>query len=175
MFNPVRSPASTSPPFSALTPPGSAPGSSGLGLSFSPDKSVAAAGDPGQRFSQGKGTRVLAERRSGPPQSPTRGNKAQPPAEPRCAPALAAPPAGPPRPGPARRAAAAASCAARSPASSAATVSAKFSGRGVLIAGATGAGRCRGGAQRGGRGWRRRARKGRGEEGHLHHQPGDDP
>lgn len=44
VFNPTGSPASISPPFSALTPPGSAAGSSELCVSFSPDKSVTAGG-----------------------------------------------------------------------------------------------------------------------------------
>lgn len=91
-------------------------------------------------------------------------------------------PSGPTRRSPEPRArprrAAAASCAARSPATSAATVPAKFSGRRVLIAGATRAGVLQGRAQPPGPAAAKEGkegRKGRGEGGHLHHQPGDDP
>lgn len=44
VFHPTGSPASISPPFPARTPAGSAPGSSGLCLSCSFDKSLAARG-----------------------------------------------------------------------------------------------------------------------------------
>lgn len=102
-FRPLRSPASGSPPFSAPTPLGRAPGSSGL-RRFHLTKARwrgAATGDP-------KPTFPPKERDAGPRGSPTRahaaertqrGNKAAPGGAP-CAPALAASARRSPAPGP---------------------------------------------------------------------------
>lgn len=152
--NPIRSPAFISPPFSAPTPPGSAPGSSGL-CHFHPTKAWRRGdGRPRQHFSQRRQTRVPAARPFGASANPTHpGNKSgrgaagrSPQRSPR------APRASPPRPQVPGPRAAAASCVARLQASSAATVPAKFSGRRVLIAGANRAGRCRGARSPGARG-----------------------
>lgn len=154
-FNPSRIPSFISPPFSAPTPPGSAPGSAGLchfHLTKARRRGAAWRGDgrPHQRFSQRRQTRVPAARPFGASANPTHpGNKSGRGAAGRSQLSPRAPPPSPPRP-PVPRArararwAAAASCVARLQASSAATVPAKFSGRRVLIAGANGAGRCRG-------------------------------
>lgn len=166
VFNPTGSAASISPPFPARTHPRSARGSSGLFLSFSFDKAWRPGGRGDGRPQPAllpKERRVCPRRaHSGPPQIPPAGGTKRQGAS-----ALEAPPGGPrSRAGPAGRAAEA-SCA-RSPATSAATVPAKISGRRVLIAAAPG-GRAQGRARS------RRGSQGRGEEGHLHHEPGDDP